>query len=260
MHAMTAFDGLKLITWNVNGIRARESELLKLLAEEKPDVVMLQETKATREQLPDTLYGLMALPEYHALWHGSAGYSGVGVLLRKNIFERPRDAHPPFDLETRVVEAHTKRGEKEFTFVSMYVPNGGKDFDAKMTFLRALAEYPKSFGERAILAGDLNVARAEVDVHRSQRKPGLIGQRVEERELFEKCLAAGVVDVCRNLAPGDKGLFTWWPYWRDSRNRNVGWRIDYVLASPALAPHAQELRVMRDFGTSDHAPVVVRFA
>src|ERR1700722_19594960 len=110
MHAMTAFDGLKLITWNVNGIRAREAELLKLLAEEKPDVVMVQETKATLEHLPDTLHGLMALPEYHAVWHGSAGYSGVGVLLRKNIFERPRDAHPPFDLETRVVEAHTKHG------------------------------------------------------------------------------------------------------------------------------------------------------
>jgi exodeoxyribonuclease-3 len=246
---------VKLITWNVNGIRAREAELLKLLADETPDVVMLQETKATREQLPDTLYGLMALPAYHAVWHGSAGYSGVGVLLRKDKFDRPRDAHPPFDLETRVVEAHA--GDQ--TFVSMYVPNGGKDFEAKMKFLRALAEYPKSLGERAILAGDLNVARADVDVHRSQRKPGLIGQRVEERELFEKCLSNGLVDVCRDLAPSDKGLFTWWPYWRDSRARNVGWRIDYVLASPALAPRAKELRVMRDFGTSDHAPVVVTF-
>jgi len=256
-------NAVKLITWNVNGIRARESELLKLLEDEKPDVAMVQETKATREQLPDTLHGLMALPAYHGVWHGSAGYSGVGVLLRKDVFERPRDAHPPFDLETRVVEAHTKRAGEPITLVTMYVPNGGKDFDAKMKFLRALAEYPKSLvssgGERAIIAGDLNVARADVDVHRSQRKPGLIGQRAEERELFEKCLSNGLVDVCRALAPDDKGLFTWWPYWRDSRNRNVGWRIDYVLATPPLAERAKEMRVMRDFGTSDHAPVVVVF-
>ncbi len=250
---------MKVITWNVNGIRAREAELLKLLAEEKPDVVALQETKATLEQLPDTFHGLMALPEYHAVWHGSAGYSGVGVLLRKSSFERPRSAHPSFDHETRVVEAHTKRDGRELTFVSMYVPNGGKDFEAKMKFLRALAAYRSALGEHVIIAGDLNVARADADVHRSQRKPGLIGQRPEERELFEKLLSSGLVDVCRALAPDDKGLFTWWPYWRDSRARNVGWRIDYILATTDLAPRARDLRVMRDFGTSDHAPVVVAF-
>ena len=250
---------MKLITWNVNGIRAREAELLKLLADEKPDVVALQETKATLEQLPDTFHGLMALPEYHAAWHGSAGYSGVAVLLRKASFERPRTSHPAFDLETRVVEARTKRGEREMTFVSMYVPNGGKDFDAKMKFLRALSEYRASLGENVILAGDLNVARADADVHRSQRKPGLIGQRSEERELFEKLIASGLADVCRDLAPNDKGLFTWWPYWRESRARNVGWRIDYVLASSTLATRARAFTVMRDFGTSDHAPVTVQF-
>ena len=78
--------------------------------------------------------------------------------------------------------------------------------------------------------------------------------------LFEKFLAAGLVDVCRKLAPDDAELFTWWPYWRESRERNVGWRIDYVLVSEALAPAVTAFRVRRDFGTSDHAPVVVSFA
>jgi exodeoxyribonuclease-3 len=253
---------MKLITWNVNGVRAREAELLRLLEEERPDVVMLQETKATVEQLPASLYGLLGLPDYHSIWHGSAGYSGVSLHLRKDVFERPRDAHPPFDFETRVVEAHVRRKDGEaFVFVSMYLPNGGKDYQAKLEFMRALASYPTTFAaENVVVAGDLNVARAEMDVHESERKPRAIGQRPEERKLFEQFLAAGLVDVCRALAPDDRELFTWWPYWNEQRARNVGWRIDYVLASKAIAARAEAFRVRRDFGTSDHAPVVVEIA
>jgi exodeoxyribonuclease III len=247
---------LKLVTWNVNGIRARENEVLKLLADEKPDVAMFQETKATLDQLPETLYGLMGLPEYHSIWHGSAGYSGVSLHLRKSSFDRPRDAHPDFDYETRVVEGHSG----EWVFVSMYLPNGGKDFDAKIKFMKALARWPAAFaGKQLVIAGDLNVARADIDVHRSQRRAGLIGQRTEERELFEKLLGAGLVDVCRELAPEDRRLFTWWPYWRQSRERNVGWRIDYVLANQPVAGSVTGFEVKRDYGTSDHAPLVVHF-
>ena len=254
---------MKLVTWNVNGIRAREAELLALLEEEKPDAVLLQEVKATLDQLPPTLYGLMGMPDYHSLWHGVAGYSGVSVHLRKSTFDRPTEAHPPFDFETRVVEAHaTARATgKEWVFVSMYVPNGGKDYAAKLAFLEQLASYPATLeGKTVVIAGDMNVARTEIDVHRSQRKPDAIGQRAEERALFEKLFTGGgLVDVGRGLAPLDKQLFTWWPYWKDSRQRNVGWRIDYVLCHADLAARAAEHRVRRDFGTSDHAPVIVRF-
>jgi exodeoxyribonuclease-3 len=143
----------------------------------------------------------------------------------------------------------------------MYLPNGGKDFDAKLKFMRALAAYPSSFaeGSMVIIAGDLNVARADIDVHKTQRKAGLIGQRPSERELFEKFLSAGLVDVCRELAKDDKTLFTWWPYWRNLREKNVGWRIDYVLMNEPLAKLVKESRVRREFGTSDHAPVIVVF-
>jgi exodeoxyribonuclease-3 len=259
---------IKLVTWNVNGIRAREAELLRLLEEEKPDVVLLQEVKATLDQLPPTLYGLMGLPEYHSLWHGGvAGYSGVSAHLRKSTFDRPSEAHPSFDFETRVVEAHARERAtgREWVLVSMYVPNGGKDYPAKLAFLEQLARYPQALaGKTFVIAGDLNVARADADVHRSQRKPDAIGQRAEERALFEKLFAApeggaGLIDVGRALAPDDKQLFTWWPYWKDSRQRNVGWRIDYVLCPPDLAARAAEHRVRREFGTSDHAPVIVVF-
>ncbi len=254
---------IKLVTWNVNGIRAREAELLALLEEEKPDAVLLQEVKATLDQLPPTLYGLMGMPDYYSLWHGIAGYSGVSVHLRRSTFDRPSEAHPPFDVETRVVEAHAREratGE-EWVFVSMYVPNGGKDYPAKISFLEQLASYPPALANKTfVVAGDMNVARADIDVHRSQRKADAIGQRAEERALFDRLFAGGgLVDVIRALAPTDKTLFTWWPYWKDSRQRNVGWRIDYVLCPPALASRATECRVRRDFGTSDHAPVIVLF-
>jgi exodeoxyribonuclease-3 len=87
----------------------------------------------------------------------------------------------------------------------------------------------------------------------------MIGQRREERELFEQMIAAGLVDVGRKLAPDDERLFSWWPYWRQARERNLGWRIDYVLSTRALAERAIEGGVRRDVGTSDHAPVVVSF-
>jgi exodeoxyribonuclease-3 len=96
-------------------------------------------------------------------------------------------------------------------------------------------------------------------VHKSQRKPGAIGQRPEERALFEKFLSAGLVDVVRKLAPDQKELYTWWAYWRNLREKNEGWRIDYVLANEPLASRVKEFRVRREFGTSDHAPVVVTF-
>lgn len=248
---------MKLLTWNVNGVRAREKEVLALLEEEQPDVCMLQETKASMEQLPPSLYGLGALPGYHAIWHGNAGYSGVAVLLKRSVFESPRDQKPPFDFETRVVEAHTG----DFVFVTMYVPNGGKDFAAKLGFLKALAEYPKTFeGKKVVIAGDLNIARADIDLHPKERKRDAIGQRPEERQLFEAFLDAGrLVDVCRKLSPTDEGMFSWWPYWRQAREKNVGWRIDYVLANEPLASSAKSSRIRRDFGTSDHGAVVVDF-
>jgi exodeoxyribonuclease-3 len=96
-----------------------------------------------------------------------------------------------------------------------------------------------------------------MDVHPRERRPGAIGQRAEERELFESMLGGQLVDVGRALAPDNPNLFTWWPPWRDMRRRNIGWRIDYILASPAIAARATSCIVLADVGTSDHAPVMM---
>ncbi len=109
-------------------------------------------------------------------------------------------------------------------------------------------------GGRLILCGDLNVARSDADVHPKERKPGAIGQRGDERELFEAILGHDLADVARTLDPSNDRLFTWWAPWRGLRQKNQGWRIDYVLASKGIA--ATDCRVLADVGTSDHAPVL----
>jgi exodeoxyribonuclease-3 len=142
------------------------------------------------------------------------------------------------------------------------VPNGGKDFAAKIAFLEALeghARTAQTEGRRILLCGDLNVALTDRDVHPRERKALAIGQRPDERALLARILAQGLVDTGRALDPDNESLFTWWAPWRQLRERNIGWRLDYVLASEALARTAKATRVYREFGTSDHAPVLVEF-
>jgi exodeoxyribonuclease-3 len=97
-------------------------------------------------------------------------------------------------------------------------------------------------------------------VHPKERKPGIIGQRPEERELFARLLGEHLVDVGRQLQPGNAEMFSWWPPWRNMRQRNIGWRIDYILASPSIAARATACTVLAEIGTSDHAPVIMTAA
>ena len=252
---------MKIATWNVNGIRARQQQFADWVEAEKPDVVCLQEIKAASAQVPAAL---CEMEGFWCYWHGAGGYSGVGLHVSKAAFaERPRFVHPEFDHETRIVTARLLPGSSPpLTIASIYVPNGGKDFPAKMKFLESLERFAataRATGETLVLCGDLNVARAEIDVHPKERKATIIGQLPEERELFERILSHGLVDVGRTLDPENDGLFTWWAPWRNMRQRNIGWRLDYVLASEALAGTARSCVVRREIGTSDHAPVVAEF-
>jgi exodeoxyribonuclease-3 len=202
---------------------------------------------------------LCDLEGYWCYWHGAKGYSGVGLHVRRATFpERPLFSHPPFDFEHRVVVAQLGG-----TIVgSVYVPNGGKDFPAKMKFLEALQQYAADAdtqGLRLVLCGDFNVARTDMDVHPKERKPRIIGQLPEERALLERIIARGLVDVGRALDPDNDQLFTWWAPWRNLRQRNIGWRLDYVLASRPLAGRARSCPAFREVGTSDHAPVLADF-
>ncbi len=251
---------MKIATWNVNGIRARQRELLDWLGAEAPDVVGLQEIKASVDQLP---FDLRDVEGYWAFWHGQKGYSGVGLLVSKAFaVVEPSIVHPAFDFEGRIATADLLTAGAPLTIASVYVPNGGKDFEAKLRFLEALdswAAQAETEGRRIVLCGDLNVAREERDVHPRERKPNQIGTRAVERETLERLISRNLVDVHRALDPDNDNLFTWWAPWRNLRQRNIGWRIDYVLASRTLAGQAKSAAVMREVGTSDHGPVVVTF-
>jgi exodeoxyribonuclease-3 len=247
---------VKIATWNVNGIRAREVQVLELVHREHPDVLCLQEIKAPPARVPASL---CALEGYHCLWHGETAYSGVGLHVRRELLTAPPTfVHPPFDIETRIAAVDVPGA----TIASVYVPNGGKDYPAKLRFLEAMERWAAdaaAAGRILVVAGDLNVARTDLDVHAKERKPGAIGQREDERALIDGIVGHGLVDVGRAVDPTNDGLFTYWAPWRNLRQRNIGWRIDYVLASAPLAARVHRCAVLADFGTSDHAPVVAEF-
>jgi len=253
---------MKLATWNVNGIRARQAQVQEWIAHERPDVVCLQEIKATPDQIPSAL---CEMEGYWCYWHGGGkGYSGVAMQVSQAFaLARPVFSHPDFDYENRIVTIDVRSDVGDVTVASVYVPNGGKDFPAKMRFLEAMDAYAaaaQAAGRQIALLGDMNVARTERDVHPKERKPRAIGQLPEERAMIERLLGHGLVDLGRHFDPDNDGLFTWWAPWRNMRQRNIGWRLDYAFVSESLAARATSCPVQKDIGTSDHAPVVATFA
>jgi exodeoxyribonuclease-3 len=245
---------MKIATWNVNGIRARAAQVCEFLERERPDVLCLQELKADSAQVPEQC----KVGGYHAYWHGSKmkAYSGVSLHMTESAFAAPPAfSHPDFDMESRIVAGQAGNT----VFASVYVPNGGKDYPAKLRFLQLMTEWVKQIhaeGKELIVCGDINIARTERDVHPAERK-NVIGQLPEERALFEQLLGEHLVDVHRMLEPDNERLFTWWAPWRKMRERNIGWRLDYVLASKSIAARVASCVVQREFGTSDHGPVVM---
>jgi exodeoxyribonuclease-3 len=244
---------MKIATWNVNGIRAREAQLCDWLERDRPDVVCLQELKAEPAQIP----ARCSHTDYHVYWHGMRAYSGVSIHVSKELQDAaPEFSHPAFDMETRIVQVTLGN----LVIASAYVPNGGKDYSAKIDFLTDLSAWATALhaqGRDVVLCGDLNVAHTEIDVHPRERRPGIIGQRPEERALFDQLLGGHFVDVGRARQPDNERLFTWWPPWRNMRQRNIGWRIDYILASRPIADRVTDCVVLADVGTSDHAPVLM---
>ena len=246
---------LTIATWNVNGIRARQSQFAEWVGRDRPDVVCLQEIKARPDQVPQLVCNLDG---YTCYWHGAGAYSGVALHVKKERCPLPAFTHPEFDMETRIVHAEVDG----IVIASVYVPNGGKDFPAKMAFFEKLVDFAATVhasGRRLAICGDLNIAHTDQDLHPKERKAGVIGQRPDERAVLDHLLALGLVDVGRQLNPDREDMFSWWAPWRNMRQRNIGWRIDYILASAPLAERATSCKVLPDIGTSDHAPVVASF-
>ena len=191
---------MRIATWNVNGIRARATQFREWLERDRPDIVCLQELKAEANQIPEECKA----PDYYALWHTRKGYSGVSLHVRKDLFAvDPLFSHPPFDFESRIVQADVG----DLVIASVYVPNGGKDYAAKIDLVNRLIEWSHQQvreGRDVVVCGDMNIARAEMDVHPKERKPNAIGQRPEERALFATLLESPLGTTVAMYSPAQE--------------------------------------------------------
>jgi len=249
---------MNFATWNVNGIRARQDSLHAWIERRQPDILVLQEVKALESEIPEKITGIEG---YLKFWNGSSfkkGYSGVGILVKDALFQGLQFEVPSFDVENRTIVAHCP----QFSFIGTYVPRGDgqEHYAVKLHYLAGLKSFIASLmaeGREVILAGDMNVALRDIDVHRSQNKPGATGLRPEERAAIDAHLELGLRDIVRDLNPDKKDLFTWWPNWKFARERNLVLRIVCSFVSPALAGKVSAAAVDLDERGSDHAPVSV---
>ena len=228
---------MKIATWNVNGIRARQASCRNGSSASSPTS---SACRRSRRRPTSCRLRCARWRATGATGTASKGYSGVALHVSKALAPSGR---PSRIRRSTTRTASSPSGCGDLTVASVYVPNGGKDFPAKMRFLDALEQFVAELAREPqplVICGDLNIARTDIDVHPKERKPRAIGQLPEERALLERIIGHGLVDVGRALEPDNDRLFTWWAPWRNMRQRNIGWRLDYVLASRgALRPRAQ---------------------
>ena len=250
---------MRVVSLNVNVIRAAVRRgLVGWVAERRPDVICLQEIRATDSQLPLREFERLG---YKSVWNlgNRPGYSGVGILSRAR-FEPVADPldDPATEHEGRFVAV--RAGETVVT--SSYVPNGNTNPErlaVKLTHLRALrdwAERQLAGDGRLLLAGDFNIAAERIDVAQPTHPTGFLPS---EREAFAALLELGLADCFRVFHPGEPGHYTWWENWPGGRERNLGWRFDYLLASPRLTQELRACRHEREPRISDHCVVAGEF-
>ncbi len=262
---------MKLFSWNVNGIRAviKKGEFAKFVDTYDPDVICLQETKAKQGQAE------IDLPEYEEYWNSAekAGYSGTAIFSKvkplsvingfaETIAEKydlANDSYGDPSKEGRIVSAEFD----EFWVVTVYTPNSKGDLSRLSlrhkqwdpAFLAHVKELEKT--KPVLFCGDLNVAHQEIDLARPKDNVGKHGFTDEERAGFQAFLDNGFVDTFRATYPEKADAYTWWTHWANARARNIGWRIDYWLASSSLADKVTNPQIHPEQTGSDHCPVSI---
>ena len=252
---------MRIATYNINGLNARQPVLLRWLEQTRPDLVCLQELKSPQERFPHE--ELRALG-YEAIWHGQKSWNGVAILQRGGLPDETLRGLPGGGSE----DAHSRYLEAEvggLTLACLYLPNGnpapGPKFDYKLAwferFILRAAELMVS-GKAVVLAGDYNVIPTGRDVYKPERWVDDALFREETRAAFERLMAQGWTDALRMLHP-DQTIYTFWDYFRNAFQRNAGLRIDHFLLSPALVPRLRgggvDVEVRGWEKSSDHAPV-----
>lgn len=251
---------MKIITWNVNGLRAAlGKEALQWAWKQQPDVLCLQEIKVRPEQLKEEQ---RSFPGYEVIWNPAKklGYSGVATFLRNPCLEQRLGMDAPlFDIEGRLISTL----HPGFRLFNVYFPSGqrGRDrVDFKLQFyahLLGICDVLHASGENLILTGDFNTAHMPIDLKNPKQNQRTSGFLPEERAWVQKFLDHGFVDVYRRLYP-ERVQYTWWTYRAGARERRVGWRLDYFLVSEALVPRVQDVIIHEQVPGSDHCPVELK--
>jgi len=249
---------MKLISWNVNGLRACVGKgFFDFLAAESPDAMCLQETKLQPEQAPQA-------EGYHEYWHSAEkkGYSGTAVFSKTEplsvTFGLGMEEH---DHEGRVITAEYPG----FYLVTVYTPNAQdelKRLDYRMQWDDAFRDYVCALDQKkpVVICGDMNVAHQEIDLKYPKTIRRNAGFTDEERGKMTELLGAGFADTFRRLNPELAGAYSWWSYRFRAREKNAGWRIDYFLVSERLMPKVRDARILSDVFGSDHCPVLLELA
>ncbi len=251
---------MKIATYNINGITARLENLIRWLKEATPDVVCLQELKATDDKFPEQT---LLDAGYHSIWHGQKSWNGVAILSRYGEIKETRRGlnGDPDDLHSRYIEAFIN----DVVIGCLYLPNGnpfpGPKFDYKLKWMERLITHANklhSFDMPVALIGDYNVMPTELDTYKPEKYLDNALFRPEARKLFEELLQQGWTDAIRKLYPYER-IYTFWDYMRNAYGRNAGLRIDHFLLNPALESRLKEAGVDKDVRgwehSSDHAPV-----
>jgi exodeoxyribonuclease-3 len=250
---------LRLFSWNVNGIRAAQKKgLLDWLRSAQPDVLCLQETKAGPDQLEDELRQPDSYTSYWAVSTVKKGYSGVALYTRVE----PKQVQIGLGIEEYDVEGRTIVADYgDFVLIGAYFPNGGEDHSRvpfKMAYKAAFLDFCEKLraeGRSIIFCGDVNTAHREIDLARPKENQNTTGFLPIERAWIDDVVGRGYVDIFRALHPDLGGIYTYWPFWRNSRERNLGWRIDYFFITPDLHDRVVAADIHDDVTGSDHCPV-----
>ncbi len=267
---------MKIYSWNVNGIRAVENKglLRSFLTTYQPDIACFQETKAAEDQVVEVFAA--AYPQYNQYWYSAEkkGYSGTAIFSKiepiEAVFGLPEDIALAYELNDTYGDT-TKEGRvlvlefDAFFLATVYTPNAKDDLSripmrqhwdpAFLAYMQRLeAEKP------VIFCGDFNVAAEAIDLARPKENDGKKGFTVEERQGFASMREAGFVDTLRHFQPITPELYTWWSPWGGARERNVGWRIDYVMISQSITMLLRNAKIHPEVPGSDHCPVSIDVA
>lgn len=245
---------MKIISWNVNGIRAVMNKgFEQFVRESGADIICLQEIKATQEDFDFSQFGM----KYYINSAEKKGYSGTAILTKIE----PINVSYGLGIEEHDREGRITTAEfKDFYLISAYIPNSQRELKRlsyRLEFDKALLSYMNRLKEKkgVILTGDLNVAHKEIDIKNPKSNERNAGFTKEERDDFSSLLSYGYIDTFRYFHPEERDAYTWWSYMFKAREKNTGWRIDYFVASENMKDHLIDSKILNNILGSDHCPI-----